>query len=206
MAIHQRFMRRCCQPLASANAPCRAVTQYSMGLYVLFFGTKKIMRKLPITRFGWVPASRNCLPISLTGRSLPMIFVVSASPTATDPSFAPEGCDSFYVLCPVPNLLGKIDWRNWSFMRDQFAALGDTIMPGLEAVITEDFWMTPNISRQITVRCMVLVFNSPIFAQSAWFRYHNRDPHIQTSIFLLLARIQVPGCQACFVLLRWLRL
>ena len=32
-------------------------------------------------------------------------------PTATDKSFAPEGCDSFYVLCPVPNLQGKIDWN-----------------------------------------------------------------------------------------------
>ena len=31
-------------------------------------------------------------------------------PTATDPSFAPEGCDSFYVLCPVPNLAGGQDW------------------------------------------------------------------------------------------------
>ena len=31
-------------------------------------------------------------------------------PTATDPSFAPEGCDSFYVLCPVPNLQGNINW------------------------------------------------------------------------------------------------
>ena len=27
-------------------------------------------------------------------------------PTATDQGFAPKGCDSFYVLCPVPNLLG----------------------------------------------------------------------------------------------------
>ena len=31
-------------------------------------------------------------------------------PTATDTSFAPDGCDSFYVLCPVPNLQGKNDW------------------------------------------------------------------------------------------------
>ena len=25
-------------------------------------------------------------------------------PTATDPSLAPEGCDTFYVLSPVPHL------------------------------------------------------------------------------------------------------
>jgi phytoene desaturase len=31
-------------------------------------------------------------------------------PTATDPSMAPEGCDTFYVLSPVPNLDAGIDW------------------------------------------------------------------------------------------------
>ena len=32
-------------------------------------------------------------------------------PTATDKSFAPKGCDSFYVLSPVPNLKSKICWE-----------------------------------------------------------------------------------------------
>lgn len=31
-------------------------------------------------------------------------------PSATDPSIAPEGCESFYVLSLVPNLDGKIKW------------------------------------------------------------------------------------------------
>jgi phytoene desaturase len=33
-------------------------------------------------------------------------------PTATDPSLAPEGCDCWYVLSPVPHLGGNIDWTN----------------------------------------------------------------------------------------------
>jgi phytoene desaturase len=32
-------------------------------------------------------------------------------PTATDPSLAPEGCDAFYVLSPVPHLESGVDWR-----------------------------------------------------------------------------------------------
>ena len=32
-------------------------------------------------------------------------------PTATDPSFAPHGCDSFYALVPVPNLQGGQNWQ-----------------------------------------------------------------------------------------------
>ncbi len=31
-------------------------------------------------------------------------------PTATDPSFAPEGHDSYYALVPVPNLKGNYNW------------------------------------------------------------------------------------------------
>ena len=34
-------------------------------------------------------------------------------PTATDKSMAPKGCDSFYVLSPVPNLKKQIDWKNY---------------------------------------------------------------------------------------------
>ncbi|SDD54006.1 phytoene desaturase family protein [Auraticoccus monumenti] len=31
-------------------------------------------------------------------------------PSATDPSLAPEGCSTLYVLEPVPNLSGDVDW------------------------------------------------------------------------------------------------
>jgi phytoene desaturase len=33
------------------------------------------------------------------------------APTRTDPSLAPPGCECFYVLSPVPNLGGKVDWN-----------------------------------------------------------------------------------------------
>lgn len=66
-------------------------------------------------------------------------------PTATDPSFAPEGCDSFYVLCPVPNLRADIDWDvTGPILQERIiTALSNTIMPDLEKVITDDFYMTP---------------------------------------------------------------
>lgn len=38
-------------------------------------------------------------------------------PTATDPSFAPPGCDSWYVLAPVPNLQAGTDWNERSWRR-----------------------------------------------------------------------------------------
>ena len=32
-------------------------------------------------------------------------------PMPTDTQMAPKGCDCFYVLSPVPNLLSKINWK-----------------------------------------------------------------------------------------------
>ncbi|HCA91373.1 MAG TPA: phytoene desaturase, partial [Alphaproteobacteria bacterium] len=95
-------------------------------------------------------------------------------------------CDSFYVLCPVPNLLGDVDWDvEGPALRDRIvAALGRTIMPDLEKTITEDFWMTPedflNDYRSMHGAGFSI---APLFIQSAWFRYHNRDPHISNLYF-----------------------
>ena len=107
-------------------------------------------------------------------------------PTATDPSFAPEGCDSYYVLCPVPNLRGHVDWTEKApELRDRIVkALSETIMPDLETTITEDFWMTPEDFKADYRSMHGAGFSlAPIFTQSAWFRYHNRDPHIPNLYF-----------------------
>ena len=118
------------------------VTQYSMGLYVLFFGTRKKYSDVAHHTIWMGPRFKELLADIFDRKILANDFSLYLHrPTATDPSFAPEGCDSFYVLCPVPNLLGKIDWQETGpIMRDRIvAALGDTIMPGLEDVISEDF-------------------------------------------------------------------
>ena len=57
-------------------------------------------------------------------------------PTATDKSMAPKGCDCFYVLSPVPNLKGNLDWKkNGDKYRDKILlALEKTIMPELKKI------------------------------------------------------------------------
>ena len=66
-------------------------------------------------------------------------------PTATDETFAPSGKDSFYVLCPVPNLQASINWEiEGPLLKDKIVkALSETIMPNLDKNIEADFWMTP---------------------------------------------------------------
>ena len=164
-----------------------ALTQYSMGLYVLFFGTRGTYPDLAHHTI-WMGSRYKELLADIFDRKILAedFSLYIHRPTATDPSFAPEGCDSFYVLCPVPNLLGKIDWQEKGpDLRDRIvAALSKTIMPGLETTISEDFWMTPEDFKSDYRSMHGAGFSiAPIFSQSAWFRYHNRDPHIPNLYF-----------------------
>ena len=57
-------------------------------------------------------------------------------------------------------------------------------MHGLEKTITETFFMTPENFKSDYRSMFGAGFSiAPIFSQSAWFRYHNRDPHIANLYF-----------------------
>ena len=99
-------------------------------------------------------------------------------PTATDPDFAPEGCDSFYVLCPVPNLKGGQDWEKEGPKLQEriIKALSDSILPDLERHIVDPFYMSPVDFKDDYLSKHGAGFSvAPLFRQSAWFRYHNRS-------------------------------
>ena len=80
-----------------------------MGLYVLFFGTKK--KKLNSIQHHTILFGKQYYELLLKifkYYELPSdISIYLHRPTATDQSFAPKDCDSFYALVPVPNLLAK---------------------------------------------------------------------------------------------------
>ena len=98
-------------------------------------------------------------------------------PTATDKSFAPPDCDSFYVLCPVPNLKAKIDWRQEGekLQNKIISALSKSVLPGLEENIVSNFYMTPEDFKDDYRSMFGAGFSiAPLFRQSAWFRFHNK--------------------------------
>ena len=163
------------------------LTHYSMGLYVLFFGTTKQYPDIAHHTIWMGPRYKELLADIFDKKILADDFSLYLHrPTATDDSFAPEGCDSFYVLCPVPNLRGNIDWDDKGpELRDRIvAALSATIMPDLESCISDAFWMTPEDFKKDYRSMHGAGFSiAPIFVQSAWFRYHNRDPHIPNLYF-----------------------
>ena len=163
------------------------MTHYSMGLYVLYFGSTKRFPNVAHHTIWMGPRYKELLKDIFDRKIMAEDFSLYVHrPTATDASFAPEGCDSFYVLCPVPNLLGNVDWADEApRLRDRIVrALDQTIMPGIKDSITEDFWMTPEDFKKDYRAMHGTGFSiAPIFSQSAWFRYHNRDPHISNLYF-----------------------
>ena len=164
------------------------LTKYSMGLYVLYFGTD---RKYPDVAHHtiWLGERFKELlkDIFDKGKLSGDFSLYLHRPTATDESFAPRGCDSFYVLCPVPNLKSKFNWQvEGKVLRDRIvSALSKTILPDLEKHITAEFWMDPTDFRNdYRARHGAGFSIAPIFRQSAWFRYRNRDPHIDNLYFV----------------------
>jgi len=156
---------------------------YSMGLFVLYFGTTRTYPDVAHHTIWMGERYRELLNDIFHRRKLSEDFSLYVHrPTATDPSFAPPGQDSFYVLCPVPNLQADIDWAiEGPRLRDRIIdALERTMLPGLKATITADFYKTPEDFRDEYRSVHGAGFSvAPIFRQSAWFRFHNRSESVR---------------------------
>jgi phytoene desaturase len=160
-----------------------AAAEFSMGLFVLYFGTTRQYPDVAHHTIWLGERYRELLAEIFHDKVLSKDFSLYLHrPTATDANFAPAGCDSFYVLCPVPNLKGAVDWavEGPRLQARIVAALGETILPGLPDCITSDFYMTPENFRSDYLSAHGAGFSvAPLFRQSAWFRFHNRAEGIR---------------------------
>ena len=156
---------------------------YSMGLFVMYFGTTRTYPDVAHHTIWMGERYRELLNDIFHRQKLSEDFSLYVHrPTATDPSFAPAGQDSFYVLCPVPNLQADIDWAiEGPRLRDRIVdALERTMLPGLKATITADFYKTPEDFRDEYRSVHGAGFSvAPIFRQSAWFRFHNKSESVR---------------------------
>ncbi len=150
----------------------------SMGLFVLYFGTDRQYPDIAHHTIWLGERYKELLRDIFDRKVLSEDFSLYLHrPTATDPSFAPAGHDSFYVLAPVPNLLGDIDWQAEGPRLQQriIEALETSIMPGLSQHIRAPFFMTPQDFRNDYQSVHGSGFSvAPLFRQSAWFRFHNQ--------------------------------
>jgi phytoene desaturase len=160
-----------------------ATAHYSMGLFVLYFGTTRTYPAVAHHTIWLGSRYRELLEDIFHRKILADDFSLYLHrPTATDPSFAPAGCDSFYVLCPVPNQQANLDWAvEAPRLRNRIvAALDRTILPGLRETITADFYKTPDDFAHDYLSVHGAGFSvAPLFRQSAWFRFHNRAEGIE---------------------------
>lgn len=160
-----------------------ATAHFSMGLFVLYFGTSRQYSEVAHHTIWMGPRYRDLLNEIFHKQVLAEDFSLYLHrPTATDASFAPAGCDSFYVLCPVPNLQADIDWTvEGPRLRERIvAALDATILPQLKEHIRADFYMTPSDFKSDYLSAHGAGFSvAPLFRQSAWFRFHNRAERIR---------------------------
>jgi phytoene desaturase len=162
--------------------------RYSMGLYVLYFGTTKLYPDVAHHSIWMGARFKELLAEIFDAKHMSEDFSLYVHrPTATDKSFAPKGCESFYVLCPVPNLQGNVNWETeGEALRTRIVtALEETILPDLSSVIEEVFWMTPEDFANDYRSMHGAGFSiEPRLTQSAWFRFHNRDNAINNLYFV----------------------
>lgn len=157
--------------------------RYSMSLFVWYFGTRRRYEDVAHHTILLGPRYRDLLDDIFRRKVLaPDFSLYLHRPTATDPSLAPDGCDAFYVLSPVPHLDSGTRWDETAetYRRAIERHLAETLLPGLKDQIVTSRMLTPQDfqDRLLSVRGAAFGLE-PVLTQSAWFRPHNRSEDIE---------------------------
>jgi phytoene desaturase len=162
--------------------------RYSMSLFVWYFGTDRQYTDVRHHTIMMGPRYRELLNDIFEKKKLAEDFSLYLHrPTASDPSLAPDGCDSFYVLSPVPHQDSGIDWTA------QAASYRDRIAAHLEATVLPDFRrhiVTEKLVTPIDFETRLSSFKGaafglePVLLQSAWFRPNNKSEDVE-NLFLV---------------------
>ena len=153
--------------------------EYSMGLFVYYFGTKKVYKDVEHHTIKFGNKYKEHLEDIFNNKKLNNdISYYLHRPSATDKSMAPEGNDCFYVLVPVPNNQSKIDWRTEGENMKNLVIdkMEKDLMPNLRENIVADFYLTPDyFEKELNTKFGSGFSIQPKFTQSAYFRFHNKS-------------------------------
>jgi len=164
--------------------------KYSMSLFVIYFGTNRRYNDTNLKHHNIILSDRYkaLLDDIFEKKILADDFSLYLHmPTFTDSSMAPEGCESFYVLSPVPHLAGDIDWENVSeAYRDKILEfLEENYLPDLRKHIVALHHIDPLHFEGTLNSYLGSAFSvQPILTQSAWFRPHNKSEDIDDLFFV----------------------
>ena len=167
--------------------------RYAMSLVVIYFGTDRTYRtpgESALAHHNIIlgPRYKDLLDDIFNKKVLAEDFSLYLHmPTLTDPGLAPVGCESFYVLAPVPHLGGGTDWQAEAKpYRDRIMRfLEERYLPDLGRHIVTERMIDPRHFESTLSSYLGSAFSvEPILTQSAWFRPHNKSEEIDGLYFV----------------------
>ena len=160
-----------------------ARVQQSMSCFLLYLGVRRQYPRLAHHTLVLGPRYEGLVRDIFDRKVLADDFSMYLhAPTRTDPSMAPPGCESLYVLVPVPNAASGIDWSREAepMTRRVIARLEDWGLEGLADAIEVRRTFTPDDFRTEYNATLGNAFGiEPRLTQTAWFRPHNRSEEVR---------------------------
>ena len=159
------------------------LTQYSMSLFVWYFGTDRTYDDVAHHTILLGPRYRELLDDIFGKKVLADDFSLYLHrPTRTDASMAPPGHDAFYVLSPVPHLASGTDWSTQSepYRKAIERMLEASVLPGLSGSLVTSRVLHPQgfLDDYLSVHGAAFGIE-PVLHQSAWFRPHNESEDVR---------------------------
>ena len=155
---------------------------WAMSCFLLYIGTRRQYPQLEHHTLILTERYKGLLSDIFDAKTLPDDFSMYLhAPTRTDPSMAPEGGESMYVLVPVANQRSGIDWDEMG------PAFTDKVIDFLEEWGLEDLREEMDVLHVFTPKDFETELNAtwgnafaiePKLFQTAWFRPQNRSEDI----------------------------
>ena len=176
-------------PRGAAAGAALESKRFSMSLFLIYFGTRRRHPHLAHHNVIFGPRYRELLGDIFDRGTLADDFSLYLhAPTVSDPTLAPDGCEAFYVLSPVPHLgKGGIDWTT------EGPRYADRILDYLEAryiphlredLVTQRIFTPLDFQHELNAHHGSAFSLEPVLTQSAWFRVHNRDDRLPGLYFV----------------------
>ncbi len=164
--------------------------KYGMSLFVMYFGTDRRYTDTALAHHNILlgPRYKGLLDDIFDKKELAEDFSLYLHmPSRSDPSVAPEGCETFYALSPVPHLGARVDWKTAAKpYRDAIMRfLEDRYLPDLSQHIIAEHYIDPlHFQNELNSYLGAAFSFQPTLTQSAWFRPHNRSEEFDNLYFV----------------------